>query len=88
MSRLIQLFYRIFGSDRLEVIIEGDEKDGFVGHFKQYPDVYAQGLTKQETVSNLMETLLAYFAYQSDKKDPVKWVDQSQTRGQLPFQVV
>jgi len=50
-------------------ILERDkETGGYISHFEQYPDTYAQGETKQEATSNLVNTLIAVSNYRKRRK--------------------
>jgi predicted RNase H-like HicB family nuclease len=49
------------------VYVQDPESMGFSAYFEEFPDTFAQGLTKDEALNNLWKTLGAVFSSYSKK---------------------
>jgi len=56
----------------LTAVLEEDH-EGWVAHFKQFPDTYAQGDTQDEALTNLLKTLVAVINL--EKEDLIEELD-------------
>lgn len=57
MLNLIARIFRLQTLPLTVVYIEAPESNGFIAHFEQFPDTYAQGRTKKEALYNLSNAL-------------------------------
>jgi len=92
MWKFIKLLFR---KDRLVYILEIDsETGGYISHFEQFPDTYAQGETPEEAEYNLISTLVTVIEAEKAEKEGIEEratlrenVDYP-IRKELPLQVV
>ena len=93
MWKFIKLLFR---KNRLVYILERDsETGGYISHFEQYPDTYAQGETPEEAQFNLISTLIAVIQAEKAEKEgkegkraTLSKNENYPIRRELPLQVV
>lgn len=83
----------LFNKNPLVYIMDRDsETGGYISHFEQYPDTYAQGETPEEAEFNLIKTLVAVIqAEKAEKEGKRATLVENQNypiRKELPLQVV
>ena len=54
------------------VYIEAPESNGFIAHFEQFSDTYAQGSTKKEALSNLSNALRVVLELEEKQRNESK----------------
>lgn len=80
MTFLRRLFRKKESFPLTVVYIDAPESGGYIAYFEKFPDTYAQGKTKKETLYNLYVTLKAVLESEQEEARMKSARDQKQSR--------